>query len=301
MRFLRTMVVLASAALFASLATLGQAAATPPAATPASAPPATDASLPVPQRVFYESNGLRLRAYLYVPSGAGPFPVYLWNHGSEPNPVADRKLAQFWLAQGFAYFKPIRSGQGGNPGTYIGDEEKPILQAARAGKITHAESYKEIIALHERANEDVIAAYRWLIGQSFVDKQRMVVGGGSYGGIQSLLTYEADAKQKLGIRCFIAMSPAAESWNPGWAARLTQAVNASKTPLFLLQAHNDYNLGPSKTLGPLIDAKGLPSRHMIFPVYGNPADHTQGHAGFMTDPAAWGTQVLQYLKDCGVM
>ena len=37
----------------------------------------------------------------------------------------------------------------------------------------------------------------------------------------------------------------------------------------LMQAANDYNLGPSNPLGPIIDAKGFPNRHMIFPVHGD--------------------------------
>jgi dienelactone hydrolase len=255
--------------------------------------------------ITYTSNGLQLKAFLYKPEGAGPFPVVFWNHGSEADPSPDRALAAFWVSRGAIYFKPVRSGQGGNPGTYIVDQEKTILDAVRAKKITIATAGPQIIALHQKANDDVVAAYSWLIGQQYVDKSRIVVGGGSYGGIQTLLTAQKNVKQKLGIKCFVAMSPAAESWSSYWSTFLTAAVKATTTPIFLLQAKNDYNLGPSTTLGPLVDAIGFPSRHMIFPAHpsntGDPNDPGAGHGEFMTDPSAWGADVLAYVEDCQVL
>ncbi|MFO1519095.1 MAG: prolyl oligopeptidase family serine peptidase [bacterium] len=260
------------------------------------------ANAPQPETVYYESDGLKLKAYLYKPQGNGPFPAYLWNHGSEKNPNNGQKIAKFWLDHGFVLFAPIRSGHGDNPGDYIGDLQK----ALRQNGLNRRENAGQTVKLHERANDDVVAAYKWLKGQSFVDPKRIVVAGGSYGGIQTVLTSERDAREKLGVRAFIPMSPAAMSWkNPVWAVRLSQAVRNSKAPIFLMQAQNDYNLGPSEVLGPLVDAKGFPSRHKIFPIHvlpgGDPNDHRQGHGKFFGDPSAWQADVLQYLKDCGVI
>jgi dienelactone hydrolase len=255
--------------------------------------------LPAPEIVHYTSGGLSLKGFLYRPPGPGPFPAILWNHGSEPNPSQDRKVAKFWLGQGFVYWKPIRSGHGGNPGPYIVDQQKAVFRswASQAAK------FQKIDALHEKANDDVVAALRWLQAQPFVDAKRIVVSGGSFGGIQTLLTAERDARLGFGVRCYLAMSPAAMSWNPSWSERLSQAVRTSRAPLFLAQAQNDFNLGPSEVLGPLVDAKGTPSRHKVFPTHllpgGDPADHQQGHAGFFADPNAWEAEVLAYLKDCG--
>jgi dienelactone hydrolase len=268
------------------------------------APPAA-AGLPAPQVISYSSNGVQLKAFLFVPKGPGPFPAVLWNHGSEADPSPERPVAGFWVGQGAVYFKPVRSGQGGNPGAYIVDQEKAILAAVHSKKITVAAGEAQIIALHQKANDDVVAALQWLVAQPFVDKSRVAVGGGSYGGIQTLLTAQKNVKQKLGIKCFVAMSPAAESWNASWSTFLTGAVKTITTPIFLLQAKNDYNLGPSTTLGPLVDAIGFPSRHMIFPAHasktGDPNDANAGHGEFFTDPAAWGADALAYLQDCKVL
>ncbi len=246
--------------------------------------------------VFYASHGVQLKGYLYKPQGTGPFPVYMWNHGSEQQPPPGAKLAQFWVPHGFVLFAPIRSGHGDNPGAYIGDEQKKVENSLSPA------GFRQLAALHERANDDVVAAYLWIAQQSYVDRKRIVVAGGSFGGIQALLTAQKDGRDGLGVKCIVAMSPAAESWeNPNWAGRLGEAVAEAKAPIFLLQASNDYNLGPSEVLGPRIDAKGFPNRHRIFPAHGDASDHAQGHGGFFSDPQAWSGELLKYVHDCGAM
>ncbi len=281
------------------------AASDPPAAADASASaaadPAVDASLPTPQLVHYESNGLSLKAYLYLPPGNGPFPVYLWNHGSEQMPTFDKGLAKFWLGEGFAFFKPIRSGHGGNPGPYIGDEEQAVFAKEKSGALTRDAGNAQIFALHEKANEDVVNAYKWLIAQPFADKAHIAVGGGSYGGIQTLMTAAADGTQHLGIGAFVAMSPAAESWRPAWGDELKSKIAAATAPIFLAQARNDFNLGPTEVLGGPVNKRGAPSACFLFPVEsGIPVKstdpHMEGHAGFFADPTAWGSSVIAFLK-----
>ena len=43
--------------------------------------PPADAEL-----VSFPSGDLTLRGFLYRPTGPGPFPAIVWNHGSEPKP-----------------------------------------------------------------------------------------------------------------------------------------------------------------------------------------------------------------------
>jgi len=272
-----------------------------------------------PQIVYYLSNSQLLKAFLYIPANSkGPFPVYLWNHGSEKDPKPDKKQAAFWTSHGFIFFKPLRSGHGGNPGNYISDEQKAVRSrilspgvgtlgnGARArGDISYAQQdaiFSEDIALHLEANNDVRAAIKWIKQQTFADSTKLVVAGGSYGGIQSLLTAEYDGKNNLGIKCFVAASPAAMSWNANWAQRLTRCIKLSNKPIFLMQATNDFNLAPSRTLGRAIDKKGISiSSHKIFPVYGKASDHNAGHAGFYSDPMAWKDDMIKFMEDCGLI
>ncbi len=251
---------------------------------------------PQGQEIHYEADGLSLVGYVYKPAGNGPFPVYIWNHGSDRDPHHGAMLAKFFVPHGFVLFAPIRSGHGDNPGTYIMDAQRKL------GDITSPSVFREVMALHERANDDTVAAYQWITRQPYVDAKRIVVAGGSFGGIQVLLMAERDGHQHLGVRCFVAMSPAAQSWsNPNWDPRLSAAVDAARAPIFLMQAQNDYDLGVTEVLGPRVDAKGFPSRHKLFPAHGDPDDHHAGHALFFSDPAAWGDEMLRYLHDCGAM
>ena len=270
-------------------------------ATTAPAPSAPDAAAPAEHEpksniVQYKSHGQDLVAFVYKPPGNGPFPVYMWNHGADRDPMPGALLAKFWVPHGFVLFAPLRSGHGPNPGRWIVDEAKTIReQQSSAG-------FDKLLALHERANDDVVAAYNWIAKQPYVDAKRVVVAGGSFGAIQALLTAERDRTDVLGVRCVVAMAPAAESWrNPQWATRLSTAVDNARAPILLLQANNDYSLGPSDVLGARLDAKGGKNRHKVYPNHGDANDHAAGHGAFFSDSAVWGDDVLAWLHDCGAI
>src|SRR6185436_10787118 len=111
--------------------------------------------------------------------------------------------------------------------------------------------------LHDVYNTDVAAAVEWLRARPFVDKNRIVMSGVSYGGIQTLVS----AEKIPGIRGFISFAPAAMSWRMiPLRERLLKAVANAKAPIFLLQAQNDYNTGPSEVLGAAIRKRGAPNR-----------------------------------------
>jgi dienelactone hydrolase len=241
-----------------------------------------------PELVSFTSGDLVLRGFLYKPDGAGPFKAVIWNHGSEKLPGRQPELAKFYLKQGFVFFLPHRHGHGQSPGDYIQDS----IEKYRAIEKDRTLFQKYVVRLHEEYNRDVVAAVEWLKGQPFIDKQYLVMSGCSYGGIQTLLT----AEKGLGIRGFVPFAPAAMSWaNTELRTRLLKAVLDVKAPLFLIQAQNDYNLGPSEVLGPMIKRKGAPNKAKIYPPYG--ATPLEGHAGFATKEggiAIWESDVLAF-------
>jgi dipeptidyl aminopeptidase/acylaminoacyl peptidase len=129
-----------------------------------------------PEIIYYTSDTLKLKGYLYRPESKGPFPVYMWNHGSEKNPDYDKRQAEFWMKHGYIFFKPIRSGQSENPGEYICDVERQIKR--RRGEMAQLQ-FRQIYNLHKKANEDVIAALQWIKRQPFADTNNIVVAGDS--------------------------------------------------------------------------------------------------------------------------
>jgi WD40 repeat protein len=68
---------------------------------------------------FRPSKELKQRLAIWRPSGNGPFPAILWNHGSEKRPGSQPALAKFYTQNSYVFFVPHRRGQGRSPGDYI--------------------------------------------------------------------------------------------------------------------------------------------------------------------------------------
>ena len=243
-----------------------------------------------PKFVSFPSGDLTLRGFLYKPEGEGPFPAIIWNHGSEKLPGQQPDLARFYTKQGFVFFLPHRHGQGRSPGAYIQD----LIDKYAATEKNRTLVDKQMVKLQEEYNQDVVAAVEWLKGQSFVDQQRLVMSGCSYGGIQTLLA----AEKGLGLRAFAPFAPAAKSWaNTELRKRLLEAVRNAKSPLFLIQAQNDFSIDPSEVLGPVIKRKGPPNQAKVYPPYGTTPQ--EGHYAFATKEggiAIWGSEVLDFFR-----
>ena len=80
-----------------------------------------------------------------------------------------------------------------------------------------------------------------------------------------------------GFKAAIAISPGAESWdgNKPLDARLLQAVDNIKIPVFVIHPAKDASLNPGFNLGPEFQKLGKPYGLKIFPPFG-PAQ-AQGH------------------------
>jgi dienelactone hydrolase len=268
-------------------ALLGGCRHAPPPAQQRAQPPA-EAQLVA----FPAADGVVLHGFLYLPPGTGPFPAVLWNHGSERWPGWQPELAAFYTGNGFAFFIPHRRGHGrsSDAGPYIIDEQPSrvaiVVEGAQAGS--------KVIALHERAARDVEAAVAWLRTRPEISPGRIVMSGVSFGGIQTLLA----AEKGLGVRAFAAFAPGAMSWRwvTGLDARLQQAAARAQGPVLIVQAQNDFNLGPSQVLGPVLEHAGK-GHAVVFPAFGQ--SEQDGHGAFARSPegaAIWGPTVLAFFR-----
>jgi carboxymethylenebutenolidase len=254
----------------------------------AAAPPdATAAASPAGEEITFQSNGYTLAGCIVRPAGSGPFPAVIYNHGSEKEPrrCGPPELARAYVEHGYAFFAFQRHGHGQSPGDYILDLEKQLGRAP--------DRPQRSVALHEAYNRDVVGAVAWLMRRPEIDRRRVVMTGVSYGGIQTLLT----AEKGLGIRAFVPFAPGAMSWaNQALERRLEQAVRNAKAPLYLARAQNDFSLGPSQVLGPIIRAKGAPNDAKVYPPNGT--THEEGHGGFAVRGGipAWSPDVFRFLE-----
>jgi dipeptidyl aminopeptidase/acylaminoacyl peptidase len=187
-----------------------------------------------PELIGFKSEDLELKGFIWKPSGDGPFPSLLWNHGSEKSPESLDTVAPYFVSKGYVFFVPHRRGQGHSPGPYIMDELKV------AGSRLSGERGRREIELHETHLEDQLAALRYLQALPYVDKNRMAVMGASFGGIQTMLAVERGPGYRVAVDC----SGAAETWRGSSAlrSRLIAAASKASMPVFFLQAANDHDL-----------------------------------------------------------
>jgi carboxymethylenebutenolidase len=262
--------------LVALSASCGSHSNTPSA--PGATPPAATT-----REVVFPSGGLDLHGYLWEPSGRGPYPAVLYNHGSEKLPGSKPTLGGYFTAQGFAFFVPHRRGQGLSPGQYISD---------LVAQSPPAQQNQVVVDQLVAQVDDVAAAFAYLLTLPEIDRSRVVVAGCSYGGIETVLASERD----LAVRASVDFAGAAESWgNPILRTRLTDAVDRARVPIFFLQAMNDYNTAPSLALSGEMARVGKPYQVKIYPPYGTTVD--DGHGGFCTNaPDVWGADVLAFLR-----
>jgi len=224
-----------------------------------------------------------LTGYLVKPEGSGPFPVVIWNHGSgkqlddEGNAYTFGKVPSFYVSHGFVVVFPFRHESGVSP-DYSG---------------THATQVKAMtpVEMLDVRLEDVIAAVEYVKKLPYIDTSRMAMSGLSVGGIETVLASE----KGLGMKCFVPFAPGAMSWaNPELRTREIAAIKAAKAPVFLLQARNDFSLGPSEVLGAILKQKGSPNQSKVYPDYG--VSHEDGHRNFaLAGCDIWGADVLQFL------
>lgn len=235
------------------------------------------------EEVVFPSGGRQLHGFLWKPEGTGPFRAIVWNHGSEKLPGSQPTLANFYTSHSYVFFVPHRRGQGRSPGDYIQD---------RVAQAPPRERGRRMVELQQDEVEDVVAGVNFLKSQPFVDPARIAISGCSYGGIQTLLAGEHD----LNVKALVPFAAGAMSWeqNQLLQDRLIRAVELARAPVFLIQAENDYSLGPSHVLSREANKKHKDFQSKIYPAFGN--SHQEGHWGFCSSATeVWGADVLAFL------
>jgi dienelactone hydrolase len=253
---------------------------------------AAAAGAPSAKRVTFQSGGYSLVAHLYQPEGAGPWPVLIWNHGSEKNPGAGVQfdtVASVFVPAGYVVFAPERRGHGASEGEYVVDRVKAAFRLQgkdEANRLT-------VSLLESEQLDDQLAALAYVKRLPFVDPQRIVAAGCSYGGIESLL----GAESRLGYKAAISISPAALSWdrNDYLKARLVKAVTRLNIPVLLIQPAKDASLAPSHVLGAAAARAGTPLTVKVYPATGPSKE--QGHCfGGASGTHVWADDAKAFLR-----
>jgi carboxymethylenebutenolidase len=142
---------------------------------------------------------------------------------------------------------------------------------------------------------DQVASLEWLQHQSFVQPDRIAAAGNSFGGVQAVLGAE-----RAHYCAVVDAAGGAESWAaaPGLRALMEGAVRRARAPILFIQAENDYDLSPSRSLAKVMHDAGKDADVKIYPKFGqSPAD---GHSFGWRGGGIWGDDVFGFLsKYCG--
>jgi dienelactone hydrolase len=220
-----------------------------------------------------------------MPAGKGPFPVLVYNHGSERNPSLQYSgdLGRFFQSKGFVVLFPYRRGAAGSEGPYWEDEVKKNPQ----------DRERLVIELLDAENDDVLGAIEWARTQPFADQARIAVAGCSFGGIETVLA----AERSEHVYAALDFAGGAMTWAHSKALqeRLRRAVRAARAPVFFIQAENDFDTAPSIALAAEMDAAKKPHAMRIFPPHGSTP--REGHAHFCNHGMnEWGDAALAFLR-----
>lgn len=244
------------------------------------------------EEITFTNGPLTLRGVLYKPTGPGPFPAVLYNHGSAPgmlNSQAFEAIGPRFAAHGWVFFAPYRRGQGlsVHAGPYIGDQLDAAMK--KAGIRARA---AEIVRLLESDHlSDQLAALAWLRTASFVRSGAIAVAGNSFGGIETVFGVEHEP-----YCAAVDATGGAESWSeaPELQAAMTRAVRRARAPIFFFQAENDFDLSPTRVLAAAMKDAGKPFEAKIYPSFGS--SRRDGHSFAYRGSAIWFDDVFRFLQ-----
>ncbi len=241
--------------------------------------------------VTFPGGALTLHGVIWKPEGNGPFPVMVYNHGSEAWPTDLHDIGPLYAKHGYVLFGPNRRGQGRSvdAAPYMNGQliaERKAHGDAAWGRLA--------VKLHETEQlDDQLAGIEYVKTLPYVDPKRIAVSGVSFGGIQTVLA----AERGSGIRVAVDFAGAAMMWadSPEIRERMLTAVRNAKVPIYFIQAENDYNLGPNQTLAAEMDRVGKPHRMKIYPPFG--VTHQDGHRLGLKGGVVWESDVFAFLDE----
>ncbi|MEG1053798.1 MAG: CocE/NonD family hydrolase, partial [Janthinobacterium sp.] len=176
-----------------------------------------------------------LQTTVFRPPGPGPFPLLLMNHGKQAGPARQQQRERFiymateFVRRGYAVMLPMRTGFAQSTGAY-------------------RDFGCDMLANAQGQARDMLDALAYARRQSWVDPERIVVAGQSYGGMAAL----ALATRALpGVRGVLNFSGGLRVDMPGcdWQASLTRAFATlgayNHIPSLWLYGANDSFFSPA--------------------------------------------------------
>jgi dienelactone hydrolase len=232
----------------------------------------------VPETVVVSSGKLSLKAFLWKPTGPGPFPAVLFCHGSGgadaghtaglPITEAAERLAPLFLKHGYAFLYLFRRGQGlsADQGPFM----QNILQREETAKGKEARQHLQFVLATTDHLDDMLAGLSFLKAAPGIDAKRIAIAGHSFGGQLTLLAAGRDNSVR-------------------------SAVNKATAPIMLIQAANDYSTAPGYALANELERLRKPHLLKIYPPVGKTTE--DGHGFLYLAMPQWEDDVFRFLDE----
>ena len=226
---------------------------------------------------------------LFKPPGDGPFPLLLMNHGKERGDPHNQKRDRFlaisreFVKRGYAVAIPMRRGFSRSSGTYFdfgcNMTDNGRLQA-----------------------DDIEAALNALIKTSWIDRDRIIVGGQSYGGLAAMAF---GVRQFPGVRALLNFSGGLRIDGAGcdWKNALVKAfasyANHTRLPSLWFYGENDsyFDHGLARKLVTAYQSAGFTPQLYAFGKFKNDA---HGMAGSRDGVPIWLPETENFLYRLGL-
>ncbi|MEK0427725.1 MAG: hypothetical protein RL001_252 [Pseudomonadota bacterium] len=239
--------------------------------------------------VITNGSKLSFQTTIFRPPGEGPFPLLLMNHGKDRgNPAKQARdrflaLSREFVKLGYAVAVPMRKGFAASGGTYR-DFGCNMTDNSR------------------QQADDVESALKALVQQPWVDKDRIIVAGQSYGG---LATIAFGARNFPGVRGLLNFAGGlrVDGGSCDWMSSLITAFSRygaqTTLPSLWFYGENDsYFAHPlAETLHQAYQAAGGSSQLIAYEKFKNDA---HGMVGSRDGVRIWMPETERFLKRVGM-
>jgi dienelactone hydrolase len=235
------------------------------------------------------ATSVELETTIFRPPGEGPFPLVIMNHGkalgNPRNQGRDRfiSVSREFVKRGYAVVVPMRKGFSKSTGDY-------------------ADYGCDMTGNGQAQADDLQSALQYLVTQNWVDKDRILVAGQSYGG---LATMAFGTRNFPGVKGLINFAGGLKMHGGScqWQNSLVQAFSdyGAKTalPSIWFYGENDQHFGP-QLAARMHDAYVHAGGHAKLVAYGAFRKDAHGMSGSREGVKIWWPETEKFLKEIGL-